>query len=184
MDIKLGPYDPNAPPKITPLGLTYFDYGLSDYGPKKVKRAVARMTEAGVQPYIIAEFRAWALELPTELPDWLDAAFRARKDAWIACIGKRLPNGKEITAEGLARITPASIKVLFHPTPFAGPHGMTVDGLAYTDHIEVVIADLSNDNTWLRRCDHLAEWEFGNLIARRFDYFPAPNDEIGNHNPY
>jgi len=183
MDIKLGSYDSQAPPKITPLGISYFPYGLDDYGPKKVKRAVARMTEAGVQPYIIAEFREWALRLPTELQSWLDAAYQARMDGWRACIGHRLPNGKEITASVLDKITPVSFKIIFHPAPFAVPQGLTVDGCAYNDRIEIVIADLSNDNTWLRKCDALAQWEIGNLIARRFDYFPDPDHEVGNHDP-
>jgi hypothetical protein len=187
MNIRLGDFDGGLPPKITPLGITYFSYGLDDFGKNRVRKAANRMTEAGVQPYIIAQFREWALRLPAELPQWLDKAYSDRQTAWRACIGRRLPNGKQISADVLDRATPGSLRVILHPEPFQVPQGLTA-GAAYDDRIEVVIAYLGayegQENVWLRKCDDLAQWEIGNWIGVQHGFRPmVVAQEIGSNPP-
>lgn len=183
MNIRLGDYDQSLPPKRTPLGILYFPYGLDDFGKNRIRKAVRKMTEAGVLEYIVNQFKEWATQLPVELPSWIDAAYTARLADWRRCIGRKLPNGVTITASKLDSITPDSFKIIFHPEPFQSRGGLTVDGLATPDKIEVVIADLSDGNTWLRRCDQLIEWEIGNMISMRCGYHTTPDKEIGNKNP-
>ena len=184
MDVRLGAYDPMAPAKVTPLGFLYFSFGLDDYGPKRVMKTARRLTAAGVLPAVVSEFEAYAAALPVELPNWIDSAYQARMGEWRACIGARLPNGREITGSALARILPRSIRLIFHPAPFTVPPGRLVAGCAYSDRIELVMAAISDGGTWLRRADRLAEWELGNLIARRLGFAPADaNLEIGNKRP-
>jgi hypothetical protein len=187
MNLRLGAYDSTLPPKITPLGIVYHEYGLSDYGGKRVRKTCTRMTEAGVEPYIIAQFREWALRLPVELPAWIDGAYERRMAAWRACVGKRLPNGRTISADILDRVTPASFRVILHPEPFAVPQGITA-GFSYSDRVEAVGAYLGSyegvPNSWLRKCDDLIEYELGNLIGIRHGFAPQRiEDEIGSKSP-
>lgn len=185
MNLPLGDYNPQAPPKISPAGLTYWAFGLDEYGPKRVKKkCVNRMVAEGVSPAIIAEFREWALRLPTELPAWIDTAWATRLNDWFACVGCRLPNGATITDTGLHSAIANPPKIILHPEPFRVPQGVLTAGAAYNDRIEVVIAFLDQHGTWLRKCDDLIVWEAGNWIARRFGFSPQDaSQEIGSKSP-
>jgi len=184
LNIRLGNYDAQRPPKTTALGLLYYPYGLDDFGKNKVRKACNRMTEAGVEPYIIAEIREWVPRLPAELPIWIDAAWTARMKAWTACVGSRLPNGKEITQGTLNKCAVNPPRVVLHPEPFLVPQGVKTAGAAYKDRIEIVIAYLDANNTWLRKCDDLIAWELGNWLGIQFDYRPQDvSKEIGNRAP-
>lgn len=188
MNLLLGPHDPQAPPKTTPAGITYYAYGLDEYSEKRInKKAVGRMVKANVEPWLIEEFREWALRLPTELAGWIDTAYFDRLTAWRACTGSKLPNGTTISENVLDRVTPQSFKVIFHPEPFAVPQGITA-GYSQDDRVEVVIAYLGSYegkvNTWLRKCDDLLQWEIGNLIGIRHGFRPQdPAQEIGSRSP-
>jgi len=187
MNLKLGTYVANAPAKTTPLGIVYWPRGCDDYGQKRVQKTCNRMVEAGVQPHIIDEFRAWALLLPTELPTWIDAAYTERITDWRSCIGKKLPNGKTITAGNVNKVTPRYFQIFLHPRPFLMT-GRTEAGLvpaaAWDTRIEVLTAYLSDSNTWFRRCDKLIVWEIGNLISRNCGFSPMDvNQEIGHRRP-
>ena len=185
MKILMGSYNEQAPPKVTAAGISYWAFDLDNYGPKRInKKAVNRLTRAGVSPEIIATFREWALRLPAELSDWIDTAWQGRIDAWRACVGQRLPNGAEITASKLNSITPQSFKIIFHPEPFLVVQGVKAAGAAWADRIEVVIAYLDANNTWLRKCDDLLAWEFGNCLGIRHGFSPQdPTQEIGSKTP-
>lgn len=142
------------------------------------------MTEQGVAEYIIAEFREWGLRLPAELATWIDKAYSERMADWRGCIGHYLPNGEQITASKLDKCSPDKLRVILHPEPFAVPQGVLTAGCAYSDRIESVIVYLDSGNTWLRRCDQICSWEFGNLIARNCGYSPQDaSKEIGSRKP-
>jgi hypothetical protein len=184
MIIKLGAYNPGAPPKTTPGGLLVYTYGLDEFGKNKIRKACNRMTEAGVEPYIIAEFREWATRLPIELLDWMDAEWRARLAAWRSCVGRSLPNGTRISSGTLNSLAANPPRVVLHPEPFLVPQGVKTAGAAYKNKIEIVIAFLDQKDTWLRRCDHLGAWEFGNLIGINHGFSPQNvGQEIGDKSP-
>lgn len=184
LKLRLGAYDPTLPPKRTPLGITLYAYGLDDYGPKRVRKTCQRMIEAGVSDWLIEQFRGWALRLPAELPMWADTAYTVQVDKWLACVGRRLPDGTTVKQSVLSTITPASITIKLHETAFNTPQGVLTAGAAWTDRIEVVAALVDHDNTWLRRCDELFAWELGNLIGLRCGYRPRTVEaEIGNQSP-
>ena len=184
MNLRLGAYDPALPPKHTPLGITVYAYGLDDYGPKRVRKTSQRMIEAGVALWIIEQFREWGLRLPEELPAWIDNAYTERINAWRACVGHRLPNGKTISNDKLNGVTPASFRIILHPEPFAVPQGGLTAGASWSDRVEVVAAYLDQGNTWLRKCDDLIAWELGNLIGIRHGFSPrVVGEEIGNRSP-
>ena len=183
MNIRLGPYDPAYPPLTTPLGIVVHTNGLADYGPKRVRKMCNRMVDADVQPYIIEQFREWALRLPAELPTWIDTAYSDRLAAWHACRGCKLPNGTTISATVLDSVKPTSFRVILHPEPFAVPQGVTA-GASWSDRVEVILAMLDQNDTWLRKCDDLIAWELGNLIGIRHGFSPRnPAEEVGNKTP-
>ena len=184
LKLRLGAYNPDAPPKRTPLGITVFTYDLDDYGPKRVRKTCQRMIEAGIADYMIEQFREWALRLPAELLGWADGIYRAQLDKWLDCVGHRLPDGTTIKRSVLDGITPASITIKLHAEPFTPPRGVLTAGAAWTDRIEVITALVDHDNTWLRKCDDLMAWELGNLIGLRCGYRPrSVETEIGNQSP-
>jgi hypothetical protein len=187
MNIRLGLYDSSLPPKITSLGITYFPYGLDDYPPNRLRKTCNKMTKLGVEPYLITQFREWAARLPAELPAWIDNAYTERINAWRACVGYQLPNGKTISKDVLDKVTPGSFKVILHPEPFQVPQTITA-GAAYIDRVEVVIAYLGpyegKPNAWLRKCDDLCQWEISNMIGIRHGFSPMDvSQEIGNRSP-
>lgn len=183
MKLRLGLYLPDFPPTITPLGIAVHTQGLADYGPKRVRKTCQRMTEAGVAPWLIEQFREWALRLPAELCGWVDAAYAARIAAWAACAGRRLPNGKAISGAVIDGVKPSTFRIILHPEPFAVPQGVTA-GASWADRIEVVAAYLDQHDTWLRRCDDLIAWELGNLIGIRHGFSPrVVGEEVGNKSP-
>ena len=188
MNLALGVYNSNADSKRTPLGIEYFPFGLDDYGPKRIrKKGINKMVEAGVEPYIIEQFRTWATALPENLPAWLDERFESRMAAWRACVGKPLPNGRLIDAKVLDGV-PGSFKVFLHPEPFPVMGGQITCGASYPDRIDVVAYYLGSSegvpNSWLRKCDDLFEWEIGNLIGIRHGYSPTDvSQEIGSRSP-
>lgn len=186
MNIRLGPYDATSQPKRTPLGIEYNIHGLDEYGPRRVKKVAARMEAAEVAQYIIDDFERWATAMPSELPNWLDAAYMARMKDWQACVGHRLSNGTLIDLATLDSLLPEKVKIIFHPHAFPVPQrdNVLTDGAAYMDRIEVAIVSLESNNTWLRKGDVLVEWELGNWIARQFGFSPQDDRlEIGNKRP-
>lgn len=184
MNIRLGDYDPTLPPKTTPLGITYYPYGIDDYGPKRVRKAIRKMRLASVAEYIIAEFEPFALALPDELANWIDTAYVRRMNDWRLCVGSRLPNGRMITDEKLDTLTPSKIRIIFHAEPLVISTGEEVASAAWVDRIESVMAYLSNENSWLRRADKLVEYEIGNWIGIQFSYYPHDTaNEIGHRKP-
>lgn len=190
MNIRLGDYDPNALIKTTPLGVRYLAHGLDDFGKNRIRKACVKMTNAGVADWIIDGFRLWATALPNDLPNWIDAAYLNRMTDWHACAGCKLPNGRVITTARLTAIQPSDLMIVFHdePWPVSGRGNAVTCGAAYKDRIEVVDAYLGAydgvENTWLRRCDQLIEWELGNWLGIQFDFSPQNiNEEIGNKKP-
>ena len=142
------------------------------------------MVKQRVEPALIEQFEEWALRLPDELPLWIDQAYTDRLNAWRACVGRQLPNGTTISASVLDRVTPQSFVIKLHRDPFPVVQGVLTAGASWTDRIEVVVAYLDNDNTWLRRCDALIEYELGNLIGIRHGFAPQiAAHEIGDRSP-
>jgi hypothetical protein len=141
------------------------------------------MRAAGVAEYIIAEFEPFGLALPSQLANWLDAAYTARMDDWKSCAGHQLPNGHTITVDKLRTLTPNKLRIIFHAEPIITSIGEAA-GATWSDRVEIMMAYLSNNNSWLRRADQLANYEIGNWLALQFDYRPQnAAGEIGNKKP-
>ena len=185
-----GPTRPDAW-KQTPLGINYMPAGY-DHVPenpkqvkkraKKLKQALAWMTEQNVPQYVQNEFTAYFHDLPHRLPEWLDGAFLSlRETRWTPCYG-RYPS--------LARIQPADIRITIEATPFWAPlNGVYTCGLMDRNNngaITICVAALAKGDpnkdelNWLRRVDDLAKWEIGNYAAHHVAKLDPRIKEIGD----
>jgi hypothetical protein len=129
--------------------------GFDKLSDKARAKAVERLRAAGAPGYVIERARNFP---EAAMGQWIDSAIDQARAPFLAC-------GGSITQKAAAA-DPSEVYVQLEPTPFPEPFGRgDVVGYYYEKRIEAVAFYWDPHQQWLRHCQYILVWEFGNYYS-------------------